>query len=135
MSEPVTGQDLMRYLDGELTPDERARIEDALTASAALREELATFRSLRSGFRELSFAETSPRHSVWHRVAAHVSRPSGRRFVLLGFAIWLTYGIYVIAVGAHDFWERMAVAAVAIGILALFAAVIRDRYRAWSGDD
>ena len=135
MSEPVTSQDLMLYLDGELNPDERARIEDALTASAALREELATFRSLRSGFHELSFVDTSPRGSMWHRVAAHVSKPSGKGFVLLGLAAWVTYGIYLIAAGAREFWERMGVAAVAIGILALFAAVIRDRYRAWSGDD
>jgi hypothetical protein len=40
----------------------------------------------------------------------------------------------VIAIDAHDPWARMLVAAVAIGILALFAAVIRDRYRSWSED-
>jgi len=134
MPEPVTSQDLMRYLDGELTPDERLRVEHALAESAVLREELATFRSLRSGFHELTFVETSAESSIWHRVATHVARPTGRVFVIMGVTAWVTYGIYVIAIDAHDPWARMLVAAVAIGILALFAAVIRDRYRSWSED-
>lgn len=132
MSDPVNSQDLMRYLDGELTPDERLRVEDALAESATLREELATFRSLRSGFHELTFVEASAENSIWHRVAAHVARPAGRVFAMLGAAAWVAYGIYVIAIGAHDPWARLGVAAVAIGILVLFAAVIRDRYRSWS---
>lgn len=134
MREPVTSQDLMRYLDGELSPDERLRVERALAESAALREELATFRSLRSGFHELTFIEASPDTSIWHRVAAHVARPPSRVIVMMGVAAWVIYGIYVIVIDVHDPWARMGVAAVAIGILTLFAAVIRDGYRSWSDD-
>jgi hypothetical protein len=63
-----------------------------------------------------------------------VARPSGRIFVLAGVAVWVTYAVYVIVAGARDPWERLGVAGVAIGIMTLFAAVIRDRYRAWSDD-
>lgn len=134
MAEPVNSQDLMRYLDGELGPEERIRIEEALAESSELQKELEAFRSLRAGFHELTFLDPKHQRSVWHRVAAHIAGPSGKVFVLGGVAAWLAYAIYVFTVAAHDPWERLGVAAVAIGVLALFAAVIRDRYRTWSDD-
>jgi anti-sigma factor RsiW len=134
MTDPVNDQDLMRYLDGELAPDERARVEEALASSTELREQLDAFRSLRSGFHELTFPDASCDRSIWHRVAAHVAGRSGRGFFLAGVAVWLAYAVFVVVTGPRDAWERLGVAAVAIGILALFAAVIRDRYRSWSDD-
>jgi len=132
---PVSEQDLMRYLDGELPPEERRRIDRALEGSDELRRQLDLFRSLRAGFHELSLAPPPPDGSVWHGVAATLTGRGSRAFVGAGVAAWLTHAVWVWFSGAPDRWERLGVAAVAIGVLVLFAVVIRDRFRAWSDGD
>lgn len=129
--EPVSTQDLMRYLDGELPPDAQRRVEAALDASAELREQLRTFRSLRAGFHDLTFPEREDR-SVWDRVAARILRSRARWFVGVGTIVWLIYSSVVVGQGAVDAWTRVTVAGIAIGVLILFALVIRDRYRSWT---
>jgi anti-sigma factor RsiW len=132
--DPVSEQDLMRYLDGELPPAERARVEAALDASPQLRGELDTFRSLRAGFHDLTFPPAGPERSVWDRVAARVFRSSARMFIGIGVALWLGYAAYELSMGRIDAWTRVTVGGLAIGVLVLFALVIRDRYRPWSDD-
>lgn len=129
--EPVSTQDLMRYLDGELPPDDQRRVEAALDASSELREQLHTFRSLRAGFHDLTFPAREER-SVWDKVAVRILRSRARWFVGVGVAIWLLYAAVVVRQGAVDAWTRVTVAGLAIGVLILFALVIRDRYQSWA---
>lgn len=129
--EPVSTQDLMRYLDGELPPDDQRRVEAALDASSELREQLHTFRSLRAGFHDLTFPAREER-SVWDKVAVRILRSRARWFVGVGVAIWLLYATVVVRQGAVDAWTRVTVAGLAIGVLILFALVIRDRYQSWA---
>lgn len=131
---PVSEQDLMRYLDGELPPDERARVDTALDASPELRRQLETFRSLRAGFHDLTFPPAGPDRSVWDRVAVRVFRSSARMFIGIGVGFWLAYAAYELSTGRSDAWTRVAVGGMAIAVLVLFALVIRDRYRTWSDD-
>jgi hypothetical protein len=37
-------------------------------------------------------------------------------------------------ISAVDIWPKLAVGAIAIGILLLFASVVHDRYREWLSD-
>ena len=129
--EPVSSPDLMRYLDGELPPGERRRVEAALDASPELREQLQAFRSLRAGFHDLTFPEREER-SVWDRVAVRILRSRARWFVGVGVAIWLLYAAAVVSQGSVDAWTRVTVSGIAIGVLILFALVIRDRYQSWA---
>ncbi len=129
--ESVSTQDLMRYLDGELPPGERRHVETALDASPELREQLQAFRSLRAGFHDLTFPEREDR-SVWDRVAVRILRSRARWFVGIGVAAWLLYASVVVTQGSVDAWTRVTVAGIAIGVLILFALVIRDRYRSWA---
>jgi hypothetical protein len=129
MSEPTPSDDLMRYLDGELGPEERARVEAALERSTELQRELAIFRALKTDFQELSFHPGSHRRSVWDDVNVRVTRPLGWVFLTVGAAIWMAYGVYVFATTPADPWEKLATGAVAIGILMLLASVIVERYR------
>ncbi len=129
--EPVSTQDLMRYLDGELPPDEQRRVEAALDASSELRAQFQTFRSLRAGFHDLTFPAREER-SVWDKVAVRILRSRARWFVGVGVAIWLLYAAVVVRQGAVDAWTRVTVAGIAIGVLILFALVIRDRYQSWA---
>jgi anti-sigma factor RsiW len=131
--EPVSTQDLMRYLDGELPPTEQRRVELALEASPELREQLRAFRSLRAGLHDLTFPDRDDR-SVWDRVAVRIVRSRARWFVVAGAALWLVYAFVVLSQGSVDAWTRVTVAGIAIGVLVLFALVIRDRYRSWADD-
>ena len=130
----VTQDDLMRYLDGELTPDERARVDAALSTSTELQREIAIYRAIKADFQELSFEPAGRYTSVWDRVNARVTRPIGWLLVVAGTLAWMSYGVYVFATSPSDPWEKLATAAIAIGILILFASVIWERYQEWLRD-
>ncbi len=134
MGPRITSEDLMRYIDGELAPEERARVDAELETSTELQREVAIFRALKEGFQELSFHPAELRRSVWDGVNARVTRPVGWIFVVVGAVVWLTYGAYVFATSPGDPWEKLAMGAVAIGILLLLASVIWERYREWEKD-
>jgi hypothetical protein len=134
MAPRITSEDLMRYLDGEMSPEERARVDGELERSTELKRELAMFRAMKADFRELSFHPAEYRESVWDRVNDRVTRPIGWILVAVGTAVWMTYGAYLFATSPTDPWEKLATGAVAIGILMLLASVIWDRYREWQSD-
>ncbi|HUF74963.1 MAG TPA: hypothetical protein VMM35_01735 [Longimicrobiales bacterium] len=134
MADRVSSEDLMRYLDGELPPEERVRVESELAASTELQREVAIYRALKEDFQELSFHPAAHRRSVWDRVNERVTRPIGWMLVVAGVAVWMTYGVYVFATSPVDPWEKLATGAIAIGILMLFASVIWERYREWDKD-
>lgn len=124
----------MRYLDGEMSPEERSRTEAELAGSTELRRELALFQSLKTDVQTLSFHPATYRSSVWDRVNAHVNRPVGWLLLLVGVAIWMAYGTYVFATSSVSPWEKLGTGAVAIGILMLLASVIWERLREWETD-
>jgi len=134
MAPHVSSEDLMRYLDGEMPPHERERVEAELANSTELQRELAMFRALKADFRELNFHPAEYRESVWDRVNDRVTRPIGWILVAVGATVWMSYGAYVFATSPTDPWEKLATSAVAIGILMLLASVIWDRYREWQHD-
>ncbi len=130
----ISSDDLMRYLDGELSPEERARVDAELASSTELQRELAVFRSLKADFQDLSFHPGTHRTSVWDDVNARLTRPIGWILVIGGVVLWMSYGAWVFATSAANPWEKMATAAIAIGVLALLASVIWERYREWGTD-
>jgi hypothetical protein len=135
MSAPrVTQDDLMRYLDGELAPEERSRVDAALAASTELQREMAIYRAIKADFQELSFHPGPRYNSVWDRVNARVARPIGWILFVAGAVVWMSYGVYVFATSPSDPWEKLATGAIAIGILMLFASVIWERYQEWLRD-
>jgi hypothetical protein len=134
VAQPISHDDLMRYLDGELSPEDRARVDVALGSSTELQREVAIFQTLKSDFQGLNFAATKRRHSVWDQVNAQVNRPIGWILVVVGTVIWMTYGTYVFATSTVSPWEKLATGAIAIGIMLLLASVIWERYREWDTD-
>jgi anti-sigma factor RsiW len=123
----------MCFLDGELSPEDRARVDSELETSTELQREVAVFRALKSDFRELDFPQAQ-RSSVWDRVNQNVNRPIGWILFIAGLVIWMTYGTYVFATSAAAAWEKLATGAVAIGIMMLLTSVIWERYREWDSD-
>jgi anti-sigma factor RsiW len=130
----VTHEDLMRFLDGELPPEEHALVQAAIASSTELAREAAIYRAMKGRFQEISFHPGTYHASVWDGVNQHLTRPIGWILVLAGAAVWAVYGVYVFLVSPVDLWQKLATGAVVIGILALLASVIWERYREWLTD-
>ena len=71
----VEQEDLMRFLDGEVTPEERAVVEQYLETSSELRREVAIFRSMKEELQDLSFA--APVEDSWKRIRSRITVPTG----------------------------------------------------------
>lgn len=134
MPPDLSHEDLMRFLDGELPPEEHARVEARIAASSELAREAHLFRAMKTGFQELTFQPGTHYNSVWDQVDHRLTRPIGWGLVIAGAAVWSGYGAYVFATSPSDPWEKLAAGAVVIGILLLLASVIWERYREWLTD-
>jgi len=134
VSQEINHEDLMRFIDGELPPEEAARIEKVVAGSTELGRELAIFRAMRAGFTDLTFHPGEYHHSVWDHVNQRLTRPIGWLLAVGGTAVWLGYGVYVFVTGPTDPVEKMATGAVVIGVLLLLASVIWEQYRQWLVD-
>ncbi len=130
----VSHEELMRFIDGEMSPDDARRVEAAIEASTELQREVAVFRAMKADFQDLTFDPGDRHHSVWDTVNRRLTRPIGWLLVLVGVAIWTAYGGYVFATSPTNPWEKLATGAVAIGILLLLASVIWERYRESAND-
>lgn len=137
-SPPASGSigpdDLMRYLDGEMTPNECERVDAQIEQSTELQREVAMYRSLKEDVQGLSFHSGPAQRSVWDDVNRRLHRPMGFAFLAGGLLIWLTYGTFLFATSTASRWEKLGTAAIAIGVLQLLSSVIWDRYRDWQTD-
>lgn len=129
MGGEVPQETLMRYLDGELPPEERRAFEAAIENSTELRRELALYRALHEDLSGISFDRRELRDSVWARVHRRLTRPIG--WILLGAGVfgWAVHLAIDYFSSTVPSWEKAATSAVVIGILLLLASVIYDRYR------
>lgn len=134
VSEPVRPDDLMRFLDGEIAPDERTRIEAALSRSTELQRELALFRSMKDDFLTLQFEPELRRATIWDRVNRNLTRPIGWVLLVAGGVAWTGYASYLFLTSSAELLEKLATGAMVIGILLLLASVIWEQYRSWLTD-
>ena len=123
----------MRYLDGEATPEERSRIEEALTSSTELQRDVAIFGAMKRDLQGMTFP-LSRDPSVWGVVNRRITRPVGWVLIVAGFAVWTVSGSYLNFSSAIDPWEKLATAAIGGGTLLLFSSVIYERYKEWLVD-
>lgn len=130
----IDQETLMRYLDGEITPSEAARIEAELAASTELQREVALFRALKEDLQQLTFDPRVLAPSVWQRVHARLTRPLGWLLMVVGAVVWVAYGTWMYTRSSIALWEKMATGAVVLGIVLLFATVLYERYRHWQVD-
>ena len=129
----VSHEDLMRFLDGEVTPEERVAIEGRLEASSELRREFAIFRSIKEDFRDLSFAPQDG-DSVWDRIRSRITSPVGWVLTTTGFLGWAAYAAWSFVKSPSAIVVKLTTGAVVIGMLVLLAQVIWDRYREYGSD-
>ena len=134
MPEQVTHEELMRYLDGEVGPEERSRIERSVEGSTELRRELAVYKAMKDDLQTLKLTNGAHHGSIWNSVNRQLTRPFGWALLVVGSLVWAAYGIYTFLTSPAFLLEKLATSAIVIGILLLFASVIRDRYREWLTD-
>ncbi|HSG48071.1 MAG TPA: hypothetical protein VLA43_09685 [Longimicrobiales bacterium] len=133
MTNPISHEDLMRFLDDELRPEERVRVEAALAGSTELQRELAIFRAMRADLMALPGPSRSG-SSVWGAVSRRLTRPVGWVLMVGGFLVWTGFGIWVYATSPANPVEKLAVGALGIGFLILLTSAILDRLQEWKGD-
>jgi len=129
----VSREDLMRFLDGEVTPEERAAVEQVLATSSELQREVALFRSMKADLQDLPFAKY-PAQSVWDRIRTRITQPLGWILTVSGVVAWLGYGAWTFFTSPSGLFVKLATGGVAIGILVLLANVIWDRYKEYGTD-
>ncbi len=129
----ISHETLMRYLDGEVAPDERTRIRAAVAASTELQRDVAVFGAMKRDLQGMAFS-ISRDDSVWGVVHRRLTRPIGWLLVLAGFTVWAAYGSYLYLMSAIDPREKLATFAIGVGILLLFSSVIYERYKEWLTD-
>lgn len=123
----------MRYLDSEVGPEERNRIERSVESSTELRRELAVYRAMKDDLQTLKLNGGS-NGSIWNAVNRNLTRPLGWVLLIVGSLVWAAYGIYLYLNSEAFLWEKLATSGVGIGILLLLAGVIWERYRVWLTD-
>jgi hypothetical protein len=124
----------MRYLDGEVGPEERSRIEASVESSTELRRELAVYKAMKDDLQNLKLNHRGSDHSVWYAVNRQLARPLGWVLFVVGALVWAAYGVYVYFTSPHFLWQKLATGGVGVGILVLLASVIWERYRIWLTD-
>jgi len=133
MSEPDLHVLLMGYLDGELGPEERRRIEEALSADAALRAELAEMRAFARLMGGLGVDEKSDAalNLFWGGVYNRLERRTGW-FLLLGglFGLLALLAALFFASATTPLGVKVAVAALGLGSSVLLGSVWREQARA-----
>lgn len=134
MPDRVTHEELMRYLDGEVGPEERSRIQRSVEESTELRRELAVYRAMKDDIRTLKLTNGGHHGSVWDSVNRQLTRPIGWVLLVVGSLVWAAYGIYLFLTSPIFLLEKMATSGIVIGILLLFASVIWERYKEWLTD-
>lgn len=129
----IEHDELMRYLDGELTPERERVVEAELERSTELRRELAIFRGMKADLERLG-GDMTGSTSVWGDVQRRLTRPLGWILFLAGMLVWVGIGVYTYLTGADALWEKLAMSAVVVGLAILLVSALADRFKALKSD-
>jgi anti-sigma factor RsiW len=124
----ITHEELMRYIDGELSPERAGEVAVALTTDRELRREYEIFRRMKVDLGEMGNGMTT-RATVWDAVNRRLTRPVGWILFLAGLGVWAAYAVYAFITGPEAVWEKLAIGALVIGLGMLFLSVAIDRLR------
>ncbi len=127
-------EELMRFLDGEASPEERKAVQRKLDQSSELRREIAIFKGMKAQLQDLSFAPPRTSGSAWDRIRTRITQPLGWTLVVSGAVAWLGYGAWVFAKSPTAIVAKLATSAVAIGVLVLLAGVVFARFQDYKTD-
>ncbi len=121
---------LMGLLDGELTSEESAEVNDHLIKCSGCRHEFEELSSDDKKLRGIAFREPGEEelNRLWKSPFSRFSRISGLLLVLFGYLLLLGYGIYEFLNDREEaLLPKLALMAVVTGFFILLLTVIRQR--------
>jgi len=118
------------YLDGELTPEDRARLEQHLASCGGCRKEFDKMKRLVAAASELRLDE--PPEEVWDTfmdgVYNRIERQTGWIFFIMGAAALALFGLYLFL---FEPWApaliKLLIAIPVVGLAVVFISVLRER--------
>lgn len=128
----ITNEELMRFLDDELVPDDRARIERELAVSTELQRELARYRRMRAELRSLGADVSTP--GLWGAVHRKLTRPLGWTLLIAGSAVWTAWAFWLYFNSEEDLILKLGTGAVVIGVSLLLGVTLQERWVEWKTD-
>ena len=122
---------LMGLMDGELTPEEAADVNQALNRSAVLREEYEKLRETTGRLECISMLEPSDKvaRELWNSPYHRLARDGGVWMVVGGYLLLIVYGIVEFVSSDAPVIPRLGIAAIAMGTLVLLITFVRERQR------
>jgi hypothetical protein len=121
---------LSGYLDGELTQQDRQRVELHLDDCDDCRKTYEDMAKLQNAVGKLSFGEMSSQKwsEIMNDVTARTSRGFGWLFYIVGLLIVIGYGAYEFAVDDEvPALVKTGIAGIVVGTVLLFISVLRQR--------
>lgn len=126
---------MMAVLDGECSDEERRKLDEALASDSPLREEWLKMRRVKemTGMMQMNEPPEEIWERYWSSVYAKLERGIAWIFVSVGAIVLLSYGVWQVVqelVADPDVpgFIKLAIAAVAIGLVILAVSVIREKW-------
>lgn len=129
--------DGMRFLDGEMNPQERLAYEEHVRQCAECARELREMGRI-VGFTDELRLKAPDEHfwaSYWSGVYRRMERGTGFVLLMIGAIALMLFGVYKVISSPELFTARgLGVAAVIVGLVVLFVSVARERYHEAKSD-
>ncbi|CAN5505580.1 hypothetical protein BH09SUM1_BH09SUM1_01540 [soil metagenome] len=120
---------LMAYLDGELSPQDRAAFEALLEQHPEWREEAAEMAEIVGATKQVKLRPPDPTiwDNYWEEIDSRIERKVGWLITSIGAALLMLLGIWKVMMFAQNDLVRLGILMVVVGMALLFFAVIRGR--------
>lgn len=129
--------DGMRYIDGEMSPEERLEFEEHLGTCESCRRSLEGFRKLQSLTGRVKMKDQTD--EFWEQYTKSLYRRLERKtawfFIIAGAFMLVVYELYrAVASFGRITFEKVALVVFALGAVLLLVSVIRERIHQYRGD-
>jgi predicted anti-sigma-YlaC factor YlaD len=125
---------MMRELDGEISPKDKARLAEHLKTCAGCAREYKHFGCVATATAEVSMREVSAEEwdFYWRSVYNRLERGIAWILVSIGAVVALTYAgfslvMYLVHSEAMALWAEAGVLVLALGVAWLFVSVVREK--------
>jgi len=126
------GHTLMAYIDGELTGEEKDRMEKHLTECRECAEEAEAFGKMRDLAKQLRFREPPP--EFWDEyprgVCNRLGRGIGWLLIIVSGSVFALYGLFRLWTAGHaNLLTKVCITGLILGFAIILGTVFRQRCR------
>jgi anti-sigma factor RsiW len=127
----LPAEQLMAWLDGELTAEEAAAFEALLERHPEWRPEVEKLAGVVRASQRLRFAAPAPEawDNYWQQIDSRLAKPAGWLLAAGGALLLLAAGYVKLLLWIDSEWLRAGLVLLGAGLAVLFAAVLRGRLR------